>query len=157
MEPTVTSLVARSSRGRCAQHLRRIRGCDAHPAWIWRIYVCHATASFPSSHLRISLMGLAPSAETERSRPSARECREISQWGAWFYQAGHVIRANFGLYKRTFSYSCSQADSLFCKLVSEYHLKSALLNRTSSRSKNGPNINAISPFLLTGWKYDILP
>jgi hypothetical protein len=40
------------------------------------------------SHLRISLMGLAPSAETERSRPSARECREISQRGAWFYQAG---------------------------------------------------------------------
>jgi hypothetical protein len=25
--------------GRCAQHVRRIRGCDAHPAWIWRIYV----------------------------------------------------------------------------------------------------------------------
>jgi hypothetical protein len=27
--PKVTSLVAFSSRGRCAQHLRRIRGCDA--------------------------------------------------------------------------------------------------------------------------------
>jgi hypothetical protein len=27
--PKVTSLVAHSSRGRCAQHLRRIRGCDA--------------------------------------------------------------------------------------------------------------------------------
>jgi hypothetical protein len=26
----VTSLVARSSRGRCAQHLRRIRGCVAN-------------------------------------------------------------------------------------------------------------------------------
>jgi hypothetical protein len=26
--PKVTSLVARSTRGRCAQHLRRIRGCD---------------------------------------------------------------------------------------------------------------------------------
>jgi hypothetical protein len=30
--PNVTSLVARSSRDRCARHLRRIRGCDAHPA-----------------------------------------------------------------------------------------------------------------------------
>jgi hypothetical protein len=28
-----------------------------------------------------------PSVETERSRPSARECREIAQWSAWFYQA----------------------------------------------------------------------
>jgi hypothetical protein len=27
--PKVTFLVARSTRGRCAQHLRRIRGCDA--------------------------------------------------------------------------------------------------------------------------------
>jgi hypothetical protein len=27
--PKVTSLAARSSRGRCAEHLRRIRGCDA--------------------------------------------------------------------------------------------------------------------------------
>jgi hypothetical protein len=33
----VTSFVARSSHDRCAQHLRRTRGCDAHPAWIWRI------------------------------------------------------------------------------------------------------------------------
>jgi hypothetical protein len=32
--PKLTFLVARSSRGRCAQHLRRIRGCDAHPSWI---------------------------------------------------------------------------------------------------------------------------
>jgi hypothetical protein len=43
--------------------------------------------SFPSSGTCASCcMELAPS-ETERSRPSARECREISQWGAWFYQA----------------------------------------------------------------------
>jgi hypothetical protein len=35
--PKVTSLVARSSRGRCTQHLRRIRGGEAHPAWIWRM------------------------------------------------------------------------------------------------------------------------
>jgi hypothetical protein len=41
--PKVTSLVACSSRGRCTQHLRRIRGCDAHPAWIWRI--CHANVT----------------------------------------------------------------------------------------------------------------
>jgi hypothetical protein len=39
-DPKVTSLVARSSCGRCAQHLRRIRGYDAHPAWIWRIMSC---------------------------------------------------------------------------------------------------------------------
>jgi hypothetical protein len=46
--PKVTSLVACSSRGKCAQHLRRIRGCDAHPAcpaWIWRIHVCHANVT----------------------------------------------------------------------------------------------------------------
>jgi hypothetical protein len=30
----VQTLVAHSSRGRCTQHLRRIHGCDAHPAWI---------------------------------------------------------------------------------------------------------------------------
>jgi hypothetical protein len=34
----VTSLVAHSSRGRCTQHLRRIRGCDARI----RRGVCHA-------------------------------------------------------------------------------------------------------------------
>jgi hypothetical protein len=28
----VTSIVARSSRGWCTQHLRRIRECNAHPA-----------------------------------------------------------------------------------------------------------------------------
>jgi hypothetical protein len=47
----VSSLVARSSHGRCTQDLRRIRGCDAHPAWIWRIHrlmnwiVCHANVT----------------------------------------------------------------------------------------------------------------
>jgi hypothetical protein len=34
-EGSKTPLVARSSRSRCAQHLRRFRRCDAHPAWIW--------------------------------------------------------------------------------------------------------------------------
>jgi hypothetical protein len=38
--PKVTSLVA---RGRCAQHLRRIRGCDAHPAHMSR--KCYAQNS----------------------------------------------------------------------------------------------------------------
>jgi hypothetical protein len=36
-DPKATSIVARSSCGRCAQHLRRIRGCDAHPKWIRRM------------------------------------------------------------------------------------------------------------------------
>jgi hypothetical protein len=45
MGPKVASLVARSSRGRCTQHLRRIRGCDAHPAWIWRMQMLSAPAA----------------------------------------------------------------------------------------------------------------
>jgi hypothetical protein len=43
MGTKVTSLVARYSGGRCARNLRPIRGCDAHPAWIWRI--CHANVT----------------------------------------------------------------------------------------------------------------
>jgi hypothetical protein len=36
LKKRLTFIVARSLRGRCTQHLRRIRGCDAHPAWIRR-------------------------------------------------------------------------------------------------------------------------
>jgi hypothetical protein len=42
---TVKSLVARSSRGRCTQHLRPIRRCDAHPAWILRESRIHANVT----------------------------------------------------------------------------------------------------------------
>jgi hypothetical protein len=41
--PKVTSLVARSSRGRCVQQLSDTRMWRAHPAWIWRI--CHANVT----------------------------------------------------------------------------------------------------------------
>jgi hypothetical protein len=53
--PKARSLVALSSRGRCAQHLRRIRGFNAR---IRRI-LCHAGLVPVVSHLRISLHGIS--------------------------------------------------------------------------------------------------
>jgi hypothetical protein len=70
------SLVAGSSCGRCAQHFRRIRGCDARIRRESGAYVSQS-ASFPSSRTCAShWIGLAPL--KWRSRPSAIESQDLS-------------------------------------------------------------------------------
>jgi hypothetical protein len=67
----VTSLDARSSRGRCTQHVRRIRGCDVNPANL----PMRGRARFAPGHLfsvvtvHCGMLLLVPSVHLGETRP----------------------------------------------------------------------------------------
>jgi hypothetical protein len=71
--PKLTFLVARSSCGRCAQHLCLIRGCDAHLAWIWRI--CHTNAT---RKIRVRCVSCSPRTSCKRCALLARATRDVT-------------------------------------------------------------------------------
>jgi hypothetical protein len=68
--PKVTSLVACRSRGRCAQHLRRIRGCDRRESVTRKIRVRCASCS---------------------PRPSCKCCANL-RWGARNDEGSYLLQ-----------------------------------------------------------------
>jgi hypothetical protein len=94
--------VARSSCGRCAQHLRRIRGCDER--------IRYTRSLVPVvSHLRISLMGLAPSDQDRAPECVARSRSEARGFTRLVYMyVTQMLRAKLRCA------SCSQRTSCKC-------------------------------------------